>query len=231
VNYSGNCFFFALTQEKFSKKCVTRHTALRLEQRLSDNKRVACGVLRYCSGQVERAFCRTQGVDRRGGGRVYVGLSALGRDYAPCERLRTQHQCVCNAGLRRDTSARCGTVFGGDGRRGWVVFVVDIQRFVDFTAFAVNHIFLRIVVVMNALYHLNLEELTPEFIEALKATFRGEIETVELTLHLNSKPANAELVRRIDNIERGENLVRFEGDEFQNFVEQLLNAPSAEQTT
>ncbi len=78
---------------------------------------------------------------------------------------------------------------------------------------------------MDALYHLHLEELTPEFIEALKTTFRGETETVELTLHLNSKPANAELLRRIHNIERGENLVGFEGDEFQNFVEQLLKAP------
>jgi hypothetical protein len=36
-------------------------------------------------------------------------------------------------------------------------------------------------------------------------------------------------VRRIDNIERGENLVRFEGDEFQKFVEGLLHAPSTEQ--
>jgi hypothetical protein len=82
---------------------------------------------------------------------------------------------------------------------------------------------------MDALYHLNLEELTPEFVEALKTTFRGETETVELTLHLNSKPADAEFVRRIDNIERGENLLRFEGDEFQKFVEGLLHAPSTEQ--
>lgn len=75
---------------------------------------------------------------------------------------------------------------------------------------------------MDALYHLNLEELTPEFIEALKATFRSETETIELTLHLNSKPVNAELLRRIHNIERGENLVSFEGDEFKEFVEKLL---------
>lgn len=83
---------------------------------------------------------------------------------------------------------------------------------------------------MDALYHLNLEELTPEFVEALKTTFRGKTETVELTIHLNTKPAQAELVRRIENIERGENLVSFEGEEFQKFVEGLLNAPPTEQT-
>jgi hypothetical protein len=83
---------------------------------------------------------------------------------------------------------------------------------------------------MEAIYHITLEELTPEFISALKTTFREEAQDVEISLHLNSKPANAELVRRIDNIERGENLVRFEGDEFQNFVEQLLRTPATEPT-
>ncbi len=165
-------------------------------------------------------------MDECGSRRVYAGLPALGRSDAFYERFHTQHQCVCYAGLWRNTSARPRAVFGGVGRCGRLVFTFDIQCFVDFTIVAINHVSSNIAIVMDALYHLNFEEITPEFIEALKTTFRGEIETVELTLYLSSKPANTELVRRIDNIERGENLVSFEGDEFKHFVEQLLNAPS-----
>ncbi len=83
---------------------------------------------------------------------------------------------------------------------------------------------------MEATYHITLEELTPEFISALKTTFHDEARDIEISLHIQSKSLSAELLRRMENIERGENLVRFEGDEFQNFVEQLLNEPTTSPT-
>jgi hypothetical protein len=75
---------------------------------------------------------------------------------------------------------------------------------------------------MEATYHLNLDELTPEFIAALKTTFHATTQNVTISLHLDSEPVNAELLRRIHNIERGEDLVSFGGEEFTALVAQLL---------
>jgi hypothetical protein len=73
--------------------------------------------------------------------------------------------------------------------------------------------------IMEATYRINLDELTPEFISALKTTFQGNAQNVELSLRLDFTPANAELLRSMHNIEQGENLVRFNGDQFGAFVE------------
>ncbi len=78
---------------------------------------------------------------------------------------------------------------------------------------------------MEATYRITLEELTPEFISALKTTFHDEARDIEISLHIQSKSVSAELLRRMENIERGENPVRFEGDEFKEFVEKLPRLP------
>jgi len=76
---------------------------------------------------------------------------------------------------------------------------------------------------MDATYRMSLQELTPEFIAALKTTFANTAQAVETSLHVNSEPVDAELLRRIYTIERRENLISFEGEELSTLAKQLLS--------
>jgi hypothetical protein len=84
--------------------------------------------------------------------------------------------------------------------------------------FYIQAIFHHIFPAMQTTYHLNANELTPDFVQSVKALFGTKpieiivmdapMESNESTEYLFGNEANrAHLLRLMDEVERGENLV------------------------
>jgi hypothetical protein len=68
-----------------------------------------------------------------------------------------------------------------------------------------------------------LDELNPDFIERLKRLYEGKTVQFKLAVEEETYPMS-ELLRRIEDVEAGRNLVSFSEEEFSNVVRELTEA-------
>jgi len=85
---------------------------------------------------------------------------------------------------------------------------------------------------MQTTYRLKVSELSSDFLKSVKSLFKKDAE-IEITVSnfddfgLNKTETKEEYWARInkaiDNVEKGKNLIRFTGDEFEELTKKLLN--------
>lgn len=67
------------------------------------------------------------------------------------------------------------------------------------------------------------DELNPDFIKRLKHLYEGKTVRLKLAVEEETYPLS-ELLRRIEDVEAGRNLVSFSEEEFSNVVRELTEA-------
>jgi hypothetical protein len=78
---------------------------------------------------------------------------------------------------------------------------------------------------MQATFTIAGTEFNADFLEKIRSLFRGNGQNYEIVVRVKEKEtqeaSNARIERRILEMERGENVVKFTGDEFDALAKQL----------
>jgi hypothetical protein len=78
---------------------------------------------------------------------------------------------------------------------------------------------------MQAIFTITGTELSPTLFEQIKNLFQGEAQNFEVVIRIKSKETLEEgrkrLERRMETMERSENVVQFTGEEFESLTKQL----------